>query len=408
MKVIVANYRYFISGGPETYMFNFISEAEKRGIKVIPFSVKNDKNVATEYSKYFINNRYKNAVYFKDIKINPISIWRTIKGAFYNFEANRKLKKLIKKEKPDVLYALQVINTLSPSIFKTAKKLGLKVIHRVSDFNLIDPRSDLMKDGEVYEGYIHNLDQCIKDRCVQNSFFASYIRVKSMKYHRKHKLYDYVDYFVTPSMFMKNKLIEGGFPENKIVHIPTFTKMEVKNTQVTQSNYFMFIGRVTPEKGVEYAIKALSLLTDTQIKLVITGTMDQISEESRLFIKENNLIDRIEFVGFIGKEELSQLISKCIAVIHPAIWYENMPNSVLEAYAFSKPVIASNIGSLPEIVKDGETGYLFEPPNFYQLAEKMNMIIKNHENHLGKNGFDLTQSTFSVDLHMDKLIELFK
>ena len=211
-KIIVANYRYYVSGGPEVYMFKFMENCHRIGYDPIPFSVNYSQNKPTEYSDFFISSRSGDSVYYDQIKKTPSSIYKTLRGAFYNKEAVKKLNQLIDKENPKVLYALQVINTLSPSIFKAAKKRGLKVVHRISDFNLVCPKSDCLRGEEICELCLGgDLNNGIKNRCYHGSKAASIIRCQSMKYHRSHHLYQYVDYFVTPTEFTRNKLIEGGF-----------------------------------------------------------------------------------------------------------------------------------------------------------------------------------------------------
>ena len=107
-KVIVANYRYHITGGPEVYMFKFLDKCGSIGYKGIPFSVRYSVNEPTEYSKYFISSRSGDSVYYDSIKKTPSAIIKTLQGAFYNPETVRNINKLIDDENPEVLYALQV------------------------------------------------------------------------------------------------------------------------------------------------------------------------------------------------------------------------------------------------------------------------------------------------------------
>ena len=408
-KIIVANYRYFVSGGPEVYMFKFMKEIENYGYKAIPFSVKNSRNQPTMYDKYFIKNRYKNSVYFKDIKITPISIIRVLKGAFYNFEASRKLKKLIKKEKPKALFALQVINTLSPSIFKIAKKMGLTVIHRVSDFNLICPNSILLSNNEVCTNCINgNYQFALRKNCF-HSKIACKIRIESMKFHRKHRFYDYVDYFMTPTDFTKMLLANGGISSQKIITIPTFIDASIIKPDFEHFEYLLFLGRLVPEKGVKYAIEALRYLSNyPNLKLKITGLFDDLDEITKTIIYSNNLMNRIEFVGFVKGEELRNLISRSLAVLCPAIWYENMPNTIIEAYAYGKPVIASNIGCFPSLVNDGTNGYLFEPKNSIDLANTIIKLIKSNFLEIGKYNRRIVEEKFNSKEHFSKILSLIK
>lgn len=410
-KLIVANYRYHITGGPEVYMFKFIDNCENIGYKPIPFSVNYSNNIKTPYSKYFISSRSGDSVYYNGIKKNPKAIYKTLQGAFYNKEAVRKINKLIKDEKPSVLYALQVINTLSPSIFKAAKKKGLKVIHRISDFNIICPKSDLLKNEDICELCLNgNLKKGIENKCYHESKMASMIRCYSMIYHRRKKLYDYVDYFVTPTNFTRNKLIEAGFDKNKIVTIPTFIDSSKITPNYDTYNYLLFLGRLVPEKGAKYIVDAMKYLKKYQnLKLYITGNINDDTTNILKIIEDNNLQDKIVFTGFLKGKELENLISNSLAIICPAIWYENMPNTVLEAYAYGKPVIASNIGCFPELIDDGKTGYLFTPKDSKDLANKIIQLVTNEQYKLfGKNARLKVENEFNPNQHFDKLKSLFE
>jgi glycosyltransferase involved in cell wall biosynthesis len=94
----------------------------------------------------------------------------------------------------------------------------------------------------------------------------------------------------------------------------------------------------------------------------------------------------------------------------PSVWYDNLPNSILESYASGKPVIASNIGSFPEIVEQDITGLLFEVGNSDDLAEKMEYLLDNKDKivTMGKKAREKVETEFSPQRHYDLLIELFK
>ncbi len=410
-KVIVANYRYFVSGGPEVYMLKFMDKCDSIGYEPIPFSVKYDNNLETEYDKYFISSRSKgNSVYYDQIKKNPKSIYKTLQGAFYNRETVKNVNKLINEEQPKVLYALQVINTISPSIFKAAKKRGLKVIHRISDFNLICPKSDLLYGENVCEDCLTNgLNSGYKKRCFHGSRIASYIRYKSMCYHRKKHLYDFVDYFVTPTEFTRQKLIAGGFDPKKIIKIPTFIDSTNIMPNYNHNNYVLFLGRLVPEKGAKYAIEAMKYLKDQNIVLKITGNLSDKDSEIKRIIDENDIGQHIEFVGFKKGLELKNLISNAMCILCPAIWYENMPNTVLEAFAYGKPVIASDFGCFPELIDNDIDGMLFSPKNSFELSEKIRILFKNDDIRIkmGKNGRNKVETIFSPEQHFNELKKLF-
>ena len=154
MRIIVANYRYFIAGGPEKYMFKFIEAAEKRGVEVIPFSVNNPQNLDTPYSKYFAKPRSKQLMYADTEKSlsNYIGMFRS---TVWNWDAEKRLRKLIRDTKPDAVYILHEVNHLSPSIIHAARSEGVRVVHRISDFFMFCPKYDFLCGDDICEACIH-------------------------------------------------------------------------------------------------------------------------------------------------------------------------------------------------------------------------------------------------------------
>ena len=145
MKILLVNYRYFISGGPEKYMFNIKKMLEEHGHEVIPFSIMSNKNVETSYSKYFVEPiGSRDAVYFDEVKKTTKSIWQMITRGIYSLEVKKAIQKEILEEKPDLVYIIHFVNKLSPSVITGAKKLGVPVVLRLSDYFLLCPRFDFL------------------------------------------------------------------------------------------------------------------------------------------------------------------------------------------------------------------------------------------------------------------------
>lgn len=412
MKIIVANYRYFIAGGPEKYMFNFIDACQKNNIEVIPFSVNNKENFYTPYKKYFAKPR-SNELFYKDTKLNIKNIYGMLRATIWNFDAYKKLRKLIRDTKPDVIYILHEINHLSPSIIKAAKKEKIKVVHRISDFFMICPKSDLLLNNQICESCIYgNYKNAIKNKCVKNSTCATLLRVFAMKLYKKKKIFDDVDSFICTCEFTKNKLVEAGYNKSKFNVIPTFIDSTNITPNYKQNNYFLILGRISEQKGIIYAIKAIAILKEYDYKLYITGELsnDRYGELIKKEIKENELENKIVFTGFIKGERLKKIISNCIAVITPAIWYENMPNSVIESFAYGKPVIASKLGSLIEMVDNNKNGFLFKAGDYKELSKKMLNYINDKELALehGKNARKKCENNYSLNKHMERIIKVFK
>ncbi|MBC8062652.1 MAG: glycosyltransferase family 4 protein [Clostridiaceae bacterium] len=409
-KILLINYRYFVSGGPEKYMFNIKKVFEQRGHSVVPFSVTSDKNIETEYKKYFVKPiGGQNAVYFNEYKKTPQTVFKMLSRSFYSPEVKRALEYEIDMEKPDAIYILHHINKLSPSVIRAAKNSGKKVVVRLSDFFLMCPRFDFLREGNVCENCLQgSLVNAIHYNCVQNSKVASIIRVMSMQFHRIIKIYDLVDYFVAPSAFLRLKLIEFGFDEKKVIHIPTFIDTSKIDAKYAHDSYILYLGRLNKEKGVEYAIKAMKYIEDKSLILKVVGEASDGEMENIQNIITSNNLNNVELLGFKSGKDLDLLISNAKFLVVPSIWYDNMPNVLLEAFAHGKPAIASNFGSLPEVVDDGINGLLFEPKNALDLADKINLLNSNSELIIeyGKNAREKAEKYYNSDLHYKKLSEV--
>jgi len=409
MRILLVNYRYFISGGPEKYMFNIKKLLENNGHEVVPFSVHSNRNVETEYSKYFVEPiGSRDATYFEECKKTPKIILQMVSRSVYSLEVKKAIQREIDDVRPDLVYIIHFVNKLSPSVITGAKEKGVPVVLRLSDYFLLCPRFDFMYDKKPCEDCTRNgYHACIKRRCVKGSFFASIVRVFSMKVHSLMKIYDKVDAFIAPSEYLKQKLSENGFDEKKIHCIPTFTasKGEVGEPQV--GAYGLYFGRVTEEKGVETVVKAYEKLPEYQVKIMGDDTTEE-GIRLKKYVAEHRL-NNIEFLGFKDGLELEGIIKAARFTLIPSIWYDNLPNTALESFQYSKPVIASDIGSLPELVIDGENGYLFEPGDVDALAEKVRRFDDDRTVELmGNNSRSRLENRFAPNAHYEMLMGVFE
>jgi len=313
----------------------------------------------------------------------------------------------IAEVKPDLVYIIHFVNKLSPSVIRGAKKMGLPVVLRLSDYFLLCPRFDFMYEKKPCEECLHKgYRTCIQRRCVKGSLFASVVRVFSMKVHKLMNIYKDVDAFITPSEFLKNKLIENGFEEDKINCIPTFTASKSEVGEPRIGDYGLYFGRITEEKGVETVVQAFERLPEHRVKIM----GDDTTEEAKRLIRyaEENKLHNIEFVGFKSGVELEEIIKGARYTLIPSIWYDNLPNTALESFQYSKPVIASNIGSLPELVLDGVNGFLFEAGNAEALREKV-LLLSDDETveKMGAASRARLEGRFAPRTHYDALINVF-
>ena len=412
MKIILANYRYYVSGGPEIYMFNVKSLLEKAGHTVIPYSVRSPLNEETPYSSYFPHGKSESGdAYFDKVKKTPKNVARLLSCAFYNKEAYKNLRRLIRDERPDAVYVLQQINALSPSVFKAAKDEGVRVVHRLSDFNMMCPRSDFLCDGEICTACIGgDYSKARERRCCHGSRATTEVRTASMRFHRAHRLFDCVDAFVCPTAFTATLLERSGVNASKVNVVPTFVPAyEYEAAPVQGDPYVLYLGRISHEKGVDLLVKAV--IEQPGLRLKVTGRTDD--EYAKAIVDQAEAAgatDRIEFVGFVRGAEKDALIDGAACIACPSTWYENMPNTVLEAYAHGKPAVVFDVGCMPEIVEDGATGSVVPFGDVEALGNAVGLyaakpdLTRLH----GGNGRALANERFTAEKHLESLMGILQ
>ncbi len=411
MKIIIANLRYFISGGPERYLFNIKHLLESYGHVVIPFSIKHNKNEPTVYDSYFLDAMGSGEeVYYKDYRKNNFTDIRHLFGRlFYSFEAKSKFSKLIRDVQPDLVYVLYYENKISPSIIDAAKKYKLPVVLRISDFGII------CATNHFYQGRKQEIcEKCIKkdrrhlviNKCFHDSYSYSLLKYFSYLLHDFLRIQNKIDAYVIPSEFTATKFVEHGIPREKISHIPTFFNFKNNPGNIHYGDFALYIGRIDPEKGINTMIDAF---VDTEYPLKIIG-FSSSDYDSKMIQYLKGKKHNISFLGRMDFDEMAGYIQECLFTILPSECYDNFPNAVLESFAFKKAVIAANIGSLRELVEHEKTGLLFEQRDSVDLRNKMIDLFTNKDKAqvLGENSYVKLMDEFSQENHYGKLMNLFE
>ena len=406
MKIALVNYRYFFTGGPERYLFNIKELLEDAGHDVYPFSVKSQKNVPNDYEKYFLD-AIDDKVYFAQSKKTFSSVIRYFFRMFYSFEARKKFYRFLKDIRPDIVYMIQYHNKISPSIVFAAKKLKIPVVHRISDFQYICPNALLYNDNNgICEDCLHGQAwHCVKYKCIMNSSVYSVIKLAAKKFHEMLGVTKKIDAFVVPSAFTLNKFVQYGIPPEKLFHIPTFFNLKDSAISVTYEPYILFVGRIEKHKGVMTLIKAFE---NTAHKLLIIGFSNgEYENELKSFLSNKN--HHIEFHGKMDFHELVPYLLSCLCTIVPSEWYDNFPNTIIESFACKKAVIATDTGSLPELVKDHHTGLTFRYGSPDDLKKKVAYMFSHPDEakRMGENAHQTLLRDYSKENHYTRLMNVF-
>jgi glycosyltransferase involved in cell wall biosynthesis len=411
MKIIIVNYRYFVSGGPERYLFNIKEILEKKGHKVVPFSIKHNKNTASDYEEYFMDPIGKgDEVYANEYsKSNLKTVFTVLSRMLYSFEAKRKLKRLIKDIRPDLVYVIYYQNKMSAAIIDAAYEMEVPIVQRISDFGHICANNIfyIYQKNEICERCLYGSRiNAVKHKCVNNSFFNSLLKVAALKIQDYRRTTKKISAFVIPAEFTSGKFKEFGIPAKKIHCIPTFYNDTGDGTdEISYGDFFLYAGRVDRDKGILTLVKAFE---ETNYKLIIIGSSIDGYDD---FIK-NYLAHKKHNITFLGKLDFNQIktyLKSCLCTICPSECYDNMPNTVLESYAYRKAVIASRLGALIDLVVENENGLNFTAGDHLDLRSKVKYILDNKSVAIrfGTQSRDKLLTEYSENLHYERLIYLF-
>lgn len=360
----INNYHYRRGGSDVVYLEHALL-MEEQGWKNGFFSMLHPKNLETPWSKYFVDEIEFGHAYSVGQKLSMAS------KVVYSFEAQKKLKRLLQDFSVDVAHLHCIYHHLSPAIISTLHDTGVPVVMTAHDLKIACPAYKMLNGSGICEKCKGgNLFNVVKHRCIRDSVAASSIVMVESAVHRLLNTYQgKLDRVVVPSRFFIDKFIEWGWPREKFSYIPNYVDAARFFPSFDAGNYFLYFGRLAPEKGIATLMRAAK---DAGVALKIAGVGPI---EAELKALQFELSGDIEFLGYQSGAALHALIREARAVVLPSEWYENAPMSVLESFALGTPVIGANIGGIPEMVLDGETGWTFESQNIYDLSQVLTRVL---------------------------------
>ncbi len=317
-----------------------------------------------------------------------------------------KLRNLINEIKPSVIHIHN--NYKYPaSVYSLLKNMDIPIVKTVHDFGMMCPTSwCVMPNGEICDGGLS--EKCVEKNCITNRHYIL------MKPHNKiiNKLEkNSVSLFITPSKILKQKMEEYGF--NNVVHLPNFINSNNYEFDASKIEIgsILYIGSLTKFKGVHYLIEAFQSVRkefpSAMLNIVGSGPFRPYLEAK---IRQMGVKEMVLFHGNVSDKAVKELYQKANVVVVPSIWMENSPMVIYEAMASGRPVVGSKIGGIPELVRDGKTGYLSEPRNPEDIADKVIKIISdtNLTEKFRKAAREVVINEYSPDVHYRKLIKFYQ
>lgn len=355
MKILIVNKFYDLRGGTERVMFDLRDGLLARGHEIIPFSMQDPRNEASEWSRFFVPSRNYDAPGL-GTKL------RQARLTIHDPQARSCLEALLDHVRPDVAHLHNIYHQLSPSILRPLVRRGIPVAMTLHDYKLACPSYTLFRDG-------HPCQKCVKLKlpfwcavhcCSRGSRAESIVLSIESSVHRLRGVYERgVDRFVCPSHTMAEVMRARGIPAQKLSVIPNAPKQAGETEsweERSRQPSVLFAGRLSPEKGVEVLVEAARKTPGVKIKIAGEGP----SEAS---LKERAVgLPWVEFLGKLAPDELRRERAEAWLCAVPSICTENAPLTVLESYASGRGALVSDRGGLKELV-DETTGRRVEAGN---------------------------------------------
>ncbi len=390
MKILLANKFYYRRGGDCIYMLNLELLLRKYGHEVAIFAMDYPDNLETPWRKYFPSEiKFKPGLGMVEAFLRPLG----------TNEVKRKFSALLDEFKPDVVHLNNIHTQLSPIIAELAHKRGIKVVWTLHDLKLLCPRYDCLRNGKIAcEECFMDKRKVLEYKCMKNSIVASFLAYKEAVSWNRERLERCTDIFICPSLFIANKMIQGGFDKTKMCTLCNFIDIEkTRKQEYNKLDYYCFIGRLSNEKGVVTLVKAASQLP---YKLKIIGE-GPLMEELKILCKGTN----IEFVGYKQWSEIKELLGRARFSVISSECNENNPLSVIEAQCLGTPVLGACIGGIPELIEEGKSGMLFKSRDIVDLKKKIEMMFAytfDYET-LAK----YSQERYSADTYCKQLMKVY-
>ncbi len=326
----------------------------------------------------------------------------------YSWKTSGELGSVVREYKPDVAFIHNIYPLISPSAYHTLHRLGVPTVQVLHNFRPFCPNGLYYTQGQICEACRDgNYLNAVRKRCFKDSVALSGLYALTLGLNRLGGMIDKISAFVCLTEFFRIKMREAGVPEKKLFVRPNFVAAPPVNTEEkTADSYALFIGRLSPEKGIWTLIQAFEQLPAVQLKIVGTGPMEQ---ELRDYIREKG-IRNIELLGFKAGDEKWQVLRNSFCLVLPSEWYENFPVTALEGFMAAKPVIASRMGGLPYIVEEGKSGLLFEAGQSAELAQQIQYLADHPDEatRMGRCGRSLTESKYGPEQGYSNLMKIFQ
>jgi glycosyltransferase involved in cell wall biosynthesis len=326
----------------------------------------------------------------------------------WNSKTRKDFLKLLRQEKPDVVHVHNTFVIISPSIYSACFEERIPVVQTLHNYRLLCPGATFFRDGKVCEECLPGpLWPSVRHSCYGNSRTATAVVAGRLAYHRVRGTWnDEISCFIAPTEFARQKFIQGTLPAERIFVKPHFVHPD-PGRHTGNRDYALFAGRLSPGRRVSIVLEAWKRGRFSVPLLIIGGGSNQRELERQAAADGHN---QIQFLGQLSHDATMAAVRKARFLVFSSEWYENFGLTMVEAFACCTPVIASDIGTMKEIVEDGRSGLHFSVGNPDSLAQKVEWAL-SHPNQMCAMGMEarrVYETKYTADKNYPLLMEIYE
>jgi len=321
--------------------------------------------------------------------------------AFWSRQAAADIDAMCASFRPDVVHVHNTFLVISPAVYWTAARRHIPVVQTLHNFRLLCPQGTFLREGKVCEDCLNRLPwravarSCYRGSASQSSLLAGLLTGHGWLGTYRHK----ITRFIALSAFSRARFITGGLPAAKMRVKPNFVEA-AQPPQWEGRGGGLFVGRLSEEKGIGTLLEAIRLLERNPVSVAGGGPgADEVAAQ---------LGDR--YLGVLAHDEVVSRMRAAAFLVLPSIGHEQMPMTVLEAFANGLPVIASRLGALADIVQHGRTGLLARPGDAGHLAS----LIAWADTHpremedMGRTARAEWESKYTASINYNILVDIYE
>jgi glycosyltransferase involved in cell wall biosynthesis len=330
--------------------------------------------------------------------------------ALYNRHSARVAERAIREFRPDLVHVHNLFFTASPSIIRVAARHALPVVLTLHNYRLICANALLLRDNQVCELCVKKIFPLdgIRYKCYRNSALETGLVTAVTGLHKVLRTWQKkVDAYITLTEFARSRFLASSMAAagDRLRLLPNFIFDPGEGLPAGErKDFFLFVGRLSREKGAHVLLEAFAGLPDTRLLIIGDGPdREQLEETYRSFAN-------IVFAGKKPRVEVLKCLKECRALVFPSIWYEGLPFSIIESFSTGTPVLASAIGAMQELIRDGYNGFHFPPGDAAALRAAIARFGSRPETYgpLYENARETYRKNFDPDKHYAGLLAIYE